>query len=306
MNPIRIGTRGSMLAMAQARQVAEAITQATGILAYLTPFTTRGDRTAGALASVGGKGLFTAELETALRDGRIDLAVHSAKDMPARLAGDLCIAAVPPREDPRDVVVSSGGGGVRALPPGAVVGTSSPRRRAQLRMMRDDLTVAPLRGNIDTRIAKTLQTTDTPALHAVVLAMAGLRRSGLDQPHAGAICPLAVEEFIPAGGQGALVVQSRSGDERMLALTAALDHEPSRAALLAERYVLAGLDAGCQSCVAVHVRPVDGEGWQGLALVARPDGSDATRHRLTAPTAAEAGMLLLDHLLACDARNLLA
>ncbi|MFW6133630.1 MAG: hydroxymethylbilane synthase, partial [Planctomycetota bacterium] len=203
---IRLGTRRSALARAQADIVATALRRAWPEATVETlVFSTRGDARSGPLREVGGKGLFCTALEDALRDGRVDLAVHSAKDLPAKLDGDMVLAAVPVRGDPRDALVSPQGGAPEDLPAGARVGTGSPRRAAQLRAIRDDLAIVPLRGNVDTRLAKVLD--DREALDAAVLAATGLERLGLMQRRAGCIRPLEVERFVPAAGQGALAVE---------------------------------------------------------------------------------------------------
>ncbi|HAU36818.1 MAG TPA: hydroxymethylbilane synthase, partial [Phycisphaerales bacterium] len=204
---LRIGTRRSRLATAQATLVVDALRRAhPGLACELAPLLTRGDRRTGPLADAGGKGLFTAELEDALRAGRIHLAVHSAKDMPAEMPAGLVIAAVPDRADPRDALVSRDGLAPADLPRGARVGTGSERRRVQLLALRDDLEIVALRGNVETRLSAALD----GALDAVVLAMAGLERVGLAQEHATRVRPLDVATFLPAAGQGALAVQSQA------------------------------------------------------------------------------------------------
>jgi hydroxymethylbilane synthase len=276
----RIGTRGSPLAMAQARLVAVAIERACPpCRAALVPITTRGDRTAGPLDAVGGKGLFTAELEAALREGRVHLAVHSAKDLPAQMPADLVLAGVPPREDPRDALVTRHGESLADLPPRAAVGTGSLRRAAQLTTIRADLKIVPLRGNVETRVRKLLEDRSDAgggALEAVVLAMAGLKRSGLLETHRERIHALSIEEFIPAAGQGALALQCAAAGAASRAVAERITDADSLAALRAEREVVRALGADCRSCLAVHIRAESG-GWRGLAMVAHPDGSDPLR-----------------------------
>jgi hydroxymethylbilane synthase len=251
---VLIGTRKSPLAMAQSRWVADALCALhPGLRGELVPIITGGDRYFGPLHEVGGKGLFTAELESALREGAIDLAVHSAKDLPAAMSADLAIVAVPAREDPRDALVTVSGATIQSLPAGAVVGTSSPRRGAQIRVMRPEIQIVPLRGNVDTRLRKVLEEAQ---VDATVLAMAGLIRAGLLEKNRTHICPLNVEEFIPAAGQGALAIEAAVANRRATDLAAAMDDEPSRQALEAERQVVAHLDADCRSSLAVHVRLV--------------------------------------------------
>jgi len=286
MNRIRIASRSSLLAMAQCRLVAEAIRRvAPDVDVTIAPMTTPGDRRRGPLAGAGGKGLFTAELEDALRRGRVDLAVHSAKDLPAAMPDDLTIAAVPPREDPRDALAAARP--LALLPSGATVGTGSLRRAALLRAARPDVQATPLRGNVETRLARVLD----GKLDAVVMAMAGLLRSGLARRHANWIHPLPAETFIPAAGQAALAVQAAAGRGDVLALLRPLDDAAARAALEAERSVVASLGASCHSCLAVHVA-CGGAGWRGWAMAARPDGADMQRFEACGPSAAAVGEAL--------------
>jgi hydroxymethylbilane synthase len=289
MDPIRIGTRRSMLAMAQSQWVAEAIQAACGAPTELVPIVTRGDRAKGALTELGGKGLFTEELESALRTGEIHLAVHSAKDLPVVMSDDLVIAAVPKRVDARDAVITRLGLPLEELLRGSSVGTGSLRRGAQILSLRGDLRIVPIRGNIDTRVRKVLD--KQGGLDAVILAMAGLERSGLLDRYRGHVRPLEFSQCIPAAGQGVLVVQAAARMQEVVAHLAAIEDAPSRQALLAERAVLAALGADCRSCVAVHVFPWEGQ-WRGLGMVAQPDGTGMVRCERTAPSAAEAGALL--------------
>ena len=273
--------------MAQSRIVAEALRSCHPHLEVeLVPIVTRGDGTAGELGAVGGKGLFTAELEEALRAGTIDLAVHSAKDLPAVMAQDLAVVAVPARADPRDALVSRAGWTLAQLPEGARVGTGSVRRREQLRAIRGDLRIVPLRGNVDSRLRKALadERADAERLDAVVLAMAGMLRSGLAEKHADNIQPLDVDDFIPAAGQGALAVQAAADNGEIAELVSHIDDAGSHQALLAERRVLRVLGADCHSCVAVHIAP-EGGGWCGYAAAARPDGGGMVRLRVMGDSA---------------------
>jgi len=304
MRVIRIGTRRSGLAMAQSRLVADAIVaRRPGWRVEPAPIETRGDRTFGPLTAAGGKGLFTAELEVQLRAGSLELAVHSAKDMPAAMGDDLCIAAVPPRGDARDALLSRHAG-IDALPPGAKVGTGSPRRAALLKAMRPDVEVLAVRGNVETRLSKA--TGSSAELDAVVLAMAGLIRSGLAEEHAAAIHPLAVEDFIPAAGQGSLVIQAaRSGlDTELAAVLQEIGDAAAETALLAERAVLLALEADCHSCLAVHILPAEDQ-WRGLAMVARPDGSDMLRLQARQSTPDATAEALIEKLLAAGAKELI-
>jgi len=266
---IRVGTRASALALAQARQVAARL-EAAGATVDVVPMRTEGDRLAEArLAVVGGKGLFVRELEGALLEGAIDLAVHSLKDLPAELPAGLCLGAFPQREDARDVLVTRAPADLASLAPGAVIGTSSPRRRAILLSLRPDVAVEPIRGNVDTRLRKLA----AGGWDAVVLAAAGLRRLGLEPAH----CTLLDSEvFVPAVGQGILAVEARAGDHATLERLAALDHAPTRACAGAERASLGRLGASCVTPMAAHAC-TDGERLRMWALVASEDGRTVLR-----------------------------
>ena len=279
-----LGTRASALARAQTERVAESLRQAWPEITCRTkPVATRGDRTQASgvpLPAIGGKGLFTAELEQALRAGTIDLAVHSLKDLPTEDTPGISLGAVCQREDVRDCVVARDGLGLRDLPPGAVVGTSSLRRAAQLLGLRHDLDVRSIRGNIDTRVRKV----QDGEFDAVILAAAGVLRLGIE----GAVTEwLEVDTMLPAPGQGALGVQCRTDDERILALLAAIDDPGARAATSAERVFLRALGAGCTAPVAAYAQTVEptpsDNTSQGVvrvrmeALVASPDGRQLVR-----------------------------
>jgi hydroxymethylbilane synthase len=246
---IRIGTRGSALALAQARSVAERLADDT----ELVTVTTAGDRG----ASLADKSEWVAELEQALLEEHVDVAVHSAKDVPAELAPALELVAIPARADPRDAIC--GFSSLEALPPGARVGTSSLRRQAQLRAAREDIDVAGVRGNVDTRLRKLA----AGECDALVLAVAGLRRLG-HEPDG------ILDELVPAAGQGALALEARVGDEHVLTCTRALRDEPTTACVLAERELTRRLGASCNSAVGANARPA-GDGhlelraWVGLA-----------------------------------------
>ena len=303
MKTLRIGTRQSLLALAQSRLIADVIrTHHPEIETELVKIVTTGDLTSGPLVAVGGKGQFTAHLESAMRDGSVDLAVHSAKDVPTALDKEFTIAAVPERVDPRDALVSRYGVDLSLLRMGARVGTGSLRRAAQLRYVREDLEIVPMRGNVDTRLHKVMADTDD-APDAVVLAMAGLIRTGLVDKHADCIRPL--EDMIPAAGQGALVIETLADNDAVARLLEPLNHAPSHEALLTERAVLAGLHADCHSCVAVHVRQA-GSLWFALAMAARPGGQDVIQVDLTGACAAGAGQDLLKSLLEKGADTLIA
>jgi hydroxymethylbilane synthase len=242
---MRLGTRRSALALAQANTVAEGL-RALGAEVEIVPMATEGDRRFGArLADFGGKGLFVREIEEALLDGRVEIAVHSLKDLPAELPEGLALVTYPEREPAHDVLVTRGGDTLETLRPGAVVGTSSARRRALALVARPDLVIAPIRGNVETRLRK-LETGD---LDAVILAAAGLHRLGIAPPHA---VPLPADVFVPAVGQGILGVEARKDDHRTLAWLESLDHAPTRAAALAERAFLTRLGASCATPMAGH------------------------------------------------------
>jgi hydroxymethylbilane synthase len=231
---------------------------------------TQGDRTPDRpLPEIGGKGLFTEELETALRHGQIDLAVHSLKDLPIEPEGDLCLGAIPPRADARDVLVSRSGRGLQALPPRSTVGTSSLRRQAQLTAYRPDLDSRPLRGNVETRIRKVLE----GEFDAAVLAGAGLLRLGLESEIAEWI-PLEV--MLPAPGQGALAIQCRADDREVLALLKPLDDPATRSAVTAERAFLESLGGGCSTPVGAYAQ-YDSDGLVLKAIVASTDGRRVIR-----------------------------
>jgi hydroxymethylbilane synthase len=292
---IRLGTRRSALALAQASLVAAGL-RARGRQVEVVPMRTEGDRLAStALALVGGKGLFVREIEEALLTGAIDAAVHSLKDLPAELPAGLCLAAFPPREDPRDVFLTRTGGSLRDLAAGAVVGTSSPRRRALVLATRPDVVVEPLRGNVDTRLRKL----EAGTCDAIILAAAGLHRLGLQPAHAEVLLP---DEFIPAVGQGIIAVEARADDEETRAALALLDEAETRACADAERAFLARLGASCTSPLAAHATLSRG-GSSTLrltALIASEDGRDVMRAQAEGPRerAGALGRALADSMLA--------
>jgi hydroxymethylbilane synthase len=266
---LRVGTRGSRLALVQTESVAGALA-AAGAEVELVRITTSGDRLAQvALAEFGGKALFVKEIEEALLNGRIDVAVHSLKDMPAVLPAGLTLGAFPTRADPGDVLVTRAGGDLAGLAPGSVVGTSSLRRRVLLLGRRPDLEVRPIRGNVDTRLAKL----GAGAVDALVLARAGLDRLGLSIDHAVA---LPVADFVPAVGQGLLAVEVRQDDQRALEVVGRLDDTRCRMEALAERAFLHGLGADCHTPVAGHARG-EGDRLRLHGLVASLDGRTVIR-----------------------------
>jgi hydroxymethylbilane synthase len=266
---LRIGTRGSLLALAQAREVRARLADAHGIdpeRIALTVIRTTGDMIRDRpLAEAGGKGLFTKEIEEALLAGTIELAVHSAKDLPTVLPGGLTIAATLPREDARDVFISRKAATLRELASGATVGTASLRRQALVKRLRPDLAVTNLRGNVETRLRKL----EAGEVDATLLALAGLKRLGLAQA-ATAILP--VDEFLPAVGQGVIAIEARADDARTLPLLAAVNHADTATALAAERAFLAVLDGSCRTPIAGHATVRAGDlAFRGL--IAKPDGS---------------------------------
>jgi hydroxymethylbilane synthase len=272
---IRIGTRGSELALAQARSVATAL---AGVDTEIVPIRTEGDRLAEArLALVGGKGLFVREIEEALLRGEVDVAVHSLKDLPAASPPGLVLGAFLTREDPRDVLVARRPAALDSLPDGARVGTSSPRRRALLLSVRQDLAVAPIRGNVDTRLRKLA----SGEWDAIVLAAAGLRRLALAPEHC---TPLDPDVFVPAVGQGILAVEARTDDARTLARLTVIDDRPTRVCALAERAYLARLGASCNTPMAAHAR-VDGDTVRLIGVVAGDDGRRVLRASAAGPAA---------------------
>lgn len=302
MKALRIGTRGSQLAVAQAKQSADAIAAALpGRAVELVPIRTRGDRIAGSLLDVGGKGLFTAELELALREGQLDLAVHSAKDVPVEMDSDLSIAAALPRADARDALVSRAGD-IEKLPAGANVGTSSLRRTALLRAARADLEILPLRGNVETRIRKVLG--KKPDFDATVLAMAGLQRGGWLMEREANVYPLPSDSFIPAAGQGTLVLQTRAEDTKLIDALQTVNHPETFQTLQAERSVLKALGASCHSCVAIHIQKKGpAPFFFARAMVARQDGSDMLRVESQGTSAQQAAVALAERLLTDGAKE---
>ena len=289
---LRIGTRRSPLALAQANEVAEMLRR-EGHEAELVPILTAGDRGAIADGSPAGvKGLFVAEITDALLRGDVDLAVHSAKDLPVEDPEGIVVAAVPPRADPGDVLVSRDGG----LAAGAVVGTSSLRRRAQLRRSRPGLLVRDLRGNVETRLGKV----EAGEVDAVVLAAAGLARLGISPANAE---PLPTEEMVPAPGQGALAIQARKGSEGMEA-AAALDDAPSRRAFATERGLVRRVGGGCRLPLGAFA--VAGPaGLRLVAVVARPDGTGLLRAEAEGTEPEDVAAAAAEELLAGGAERIL-
>jgi hydroxymethylbilane synthase len=301
---LRLGTRASRLAHTQSQAVADAITAASGTPVELVHISTEGDRSADAIAQLGGTGVFVAAIRQALLEGTVDVAVHSYKDLPTAPEPGLVVAAVPAREDPRDALVARDGLTLGELPAGARVGTGAPRRVAQLRALGLGLEVVPIRGNVDTRMARV-----APGdLDAVVLARAGLTRLGRLDAVTETLDPLQV---LPAPAQGALAVECRGDDVPTRDLLAGLDDAAARACVLAERTTLAALEAGCSAPVAAYAELAEGEEGPELFLrasVTALDGSDGVRGSVTGrPSDAERlGRELAADLLDRGAADLMA
>ncbi|GAA4149240.1 hydroxymethylbilane synthase [Actinomadura keratinilytica] len=268
--PLRLGTRRSLMAMTQSGLVGDALSQRTGHAVELVGVTTEGDVSRALLAQIGGTGVFVNALRDRLLAGEVDFAVHSLKDLPTAPAEGIALAAIPRRDDPRDALC--GPAKLADLPRGARVGTGSPRRVAQLKALRPDLEVVPIRGNADTRLRKV----SSGELDAVVLAYAGLRRIGRLDEVAQVFDP---DEMLPAPGQGALAVECRADREDLRELLAAVDDPATRRAVTAERTVLAVLEAGCSAPVGAYAAEVD----QKLHLTASVVAHDGSRQiRLSA------------------------
>jgi hydroxymethylbilane synthase len=305
MNRIIVGTRGSMLARWQASFIAKALRHAhPDLVVEEKVIVTEGDRiSAGPLWNVGGKGLWVKEIEAELLAGGIDLAVHSMKDVPGELAPGLAIAAIPARADVRDAVISRGGGKLDDLPRSARVGTTSLRRAFQLKVLRPDLDIQILRGNLDTRLRKVAE----GVVDAAILACAGLDRLGLDDRIAER---LPIERMLPAVGQGALAVETRADDQRTRALCGVLDHPDTAIAVTAERAFLARLGASCRTPVAGYARLQDGQQGGQVVLLGRignPDGTQTLAEQASGPLvkAAEVGRGMAETMLAHGAAALL-
>lgn len=298
---ITIGTRGSKLALWQARWVHEALCKKDSFLSVeIEIIKTKGDKILDVpLAMVGGKGLFVKEIEEALLDGRIDLAVHSMKDMPAEIPDGLCIGAVPEREAPQDVLISQKGLLFSELSTGASLGTSSLRRSAQLLHLRPDLTILPLRGNLDTRLKKV----EAGDMDAVILAAAGVKRLGFESR----ITEYLDEDImLPAVGQGALCIETRENDPVIKPLIAALDHEQTRKVVSGERAFLCRLEGGCQIPIAAHGK-IENNIFTLSGLVATIDGKVIIRDTMSGPLdeAESIGIQLAESLISMGAKKIL-
>lgn len=298
---LKIGTRGSKLALWQANWVKSALnTRHPSLSVDLVIIKTKGDKILDVpLAKVGGKGLFVKEIEEALLNGRIDLAVHSMKDMPSEIPKGLCIGAIPERENPQDVLISKKGLLLSQLEPGARIGTSSLRRAAQLLRARPDLRVFPLRGNLDTRLKKL----ETENLDAIVLAAAGVKRLGLEN---------RITEFLdenimlPAVGQGALCIEIRQNDPEVAPMVAKLEHRQTRTIIMGERAFLNRLEGGCQVPIAAHGK-IDNALFTICGLVATVDGKTLIKETFSGPEGSSEtiGVELADHLVSLGAKTIM-
>jgi len=281
---LRIGSRGSPLALAQAREVKVRLAAAATLdpdRIEIKVFRTTGDIVVDRpLADAGGKGLFTKEIEEALLAGVIDLAVHSSKDLPTFLPAGLNIAGFLPREDARDVFISRKAKTLADLPPGARVGSASPRRQAMIKRFRPDVSVVLLRGNVETRLRKL----DSGEVDATLLAAAGLKRLGL---LSAATAILDVDEFLPAVGQGAIAIETRTGDHKTRSLVATVDDADTATALAAERAFLAVLDGSCRTPIGGHAR-VSRDSVRFRGMILKPDGSEALEVERAGPRASAA------------------
>ena len=296
---LRVGTRASTLARTQTGVVVDAL----GLPVEIITIVTEGDRSAEALTQLGGTGVFVSALRAALLADEIDVAVHSFKDLPTAAADGIALAAVPRREDPRDALVARDGLTLGGLPAGARVGTGSPRRTAQLNALGLGLEIVSLRGNVDTRLGKVT----SGELDAVVLAYAGLRRLGRQGEVTEVLDPLQV---LPAPAQGALAIECRASDAEALSLLAVLDDPDTRAAVAAERALLAALEAGCSAPVGALAEIAEGDDGPEIFLrgsVTALDGSDAVRLSATGPTtdAEGVGQRLAAELIAIGADQIM-
>ncbi|WP_104105660.1 hydroxymethylbilane synthase [Nocardioides sp. 616] len=300
---VRLGTRASALATTQSGMVAEMVRSRLGREVELVEVTTEGDVNRSPLAQMGGTGVFVSALRDALLDGRVDMAVHSLKDLPTTPAEGIALVAVPVREDPRDVVVARDGLTLGELPTGSVIGTGSPRRAAQLAALGLGVEIVGIRGNVGTRIAKVT----SGEVDAVVLARAGLARLGRLDEATEVLDPL---QMLPAPGQGALAIECRADDTDLLAALGQLDDPRTRAAVTAERAVLATLEAGCSAPLGALAEVVEGEDADELwirAVALSHDGAVAVRMSSTGPPedAGGVGVRLGSEMLAEGAADLM-
>jgi hydroxymethylbilane synthase len=314
--PLRLGSRRSPMAMFQSGGVARLITERTGRLVEIVGVTTHGDASMEQMSQIGGTGVFVSALRESLLRGEVDFAVHSLKDLPTGTAPGITLAAIPARDDPRDALVGRDGGKLADLPPGARIGTGSPRRAAQLSVLRSDVTCVPIRGNANTRLAKVRG----GELDAVVLAYAGLARIGQTEMVSEIF---ETDSMVPAPGQGALALECRADDAQLAQLLATIEHPATRAAVTAERSLLAALEAGCSAPVgayAVGLAGTDRLHLDAVVLGVQPgtgqpgaiDGSTASvtmvvreRGEASAADAARLGRELAERMLAVGAADLM-
>ena len=296
---LRVGTRGSALALAQAESIRQAI---GGVVTHrnfeLVPITTTGDTIEGELPAAGGKGLFVSDIQEALATGKIDLAVHSAKDLPASAPEGIALAAITKREDPRDALVTRGGVGLNALQPGTTVGTSSLRRAAQLLALGRGLVPTPIRGNVDTRLRKL----SDGEVQALVVALAGLKRLNRAD-RVSEILPINV--MLPAPGQGALAVECRANDKLLRPAIAQLEDLPSRAAFEAERSFMLALAGDCNLPLGA-LAEAGGGTIRIRGLVATPDGKRIVADQVDGDDPEKAGLELAERLRAMGADEIIA
>ncbi|MGD0698852.1 MAG: hydroxymethylbilane synthase [Trebonia sp.] len=314
--PLRLGSRRSPMAISQSGDVARLITERTGRRVEIVGVNTHGDVSAELLTQIGGTGVFVSALRESLLRGEVDFAVHSLKDLPTGTAPGITLAAIPPRDDPRDALVARDGGKLADLPPGARIGTGAPRRAAQLSVLRSDVTCVPIRGNANTRLAKVRD----GQLDAVVLAYAGLARIGRTDLVSEIFEP---DDMVPAPGQGALAVECLADNAELAQLLATIEHPATRAAVTAERSLLAALEAGCSAPVGAYAAGLAGTDrlhLDAVVLGVRPgtgqpgviDGSAASvtmavreRAEASAADAARLGRELAERMLALGAADLM-
>ena len=296
----RVGTRGSPLALSQAEEVVSRLRDRFPAKVFeVAPMTTGGDRKKDAALVSLGRGAFAKDIELALLTGDVDLAVHSAKDLASELPKGLVIAGSVPRQDPRDVLINRWEAPLAELPPGARIGTGSPRRTALLKSLRPDIEVVPIRGNVGTRVGKV----GGPECDGVVIAAAGLARLGrIDEAHE----LFQTETFVPDAGQGTLAIEARTGDGPLLEMVRAIDHRPTSAALEAERAFVRRIGGSCRVPVAAYASFASDGGLRIHGMVAAPDGSQVFRREVSspAPSRAQLGEELASLLLA-DAAEIL-
>jgi len=296
---LRVGTRGSALALAQAETIRKAISNVITHRSFeLVPITTTGDTIEGELPPLGGKGLFVSDIQEALASGKIDLAVHSAKDLPAKGTDGVVLAAIPKREDPRDALLTRTGAGLNSLQPGTTIGTSSMRRRTQLLALQRGLVPTPIRGNVDTRLRK-LSDGDVQAL---VVALAGLKRLGRAD-RVAEILPITI--MLPAPGQGALAVECRANDKMMRGALAQLDDPIARAAFDAERSFMLSLGGDCNLPLGA-LAEADSERVRIRGLVGTLDGKRVVQDQVEGDAPEKTGLELADRLRAMGAEEIIA